>query len=144
MKTQRQKAILHLVRSRDIYTQAELITALADMGFPTAQATISRDIRELRLAKEQTVQGQRYAAPLQQNETSHHLVRIFRDGLLDINYACNTVVLTTVSGLASAVALALDEMNLPEVLGTIAGENCVICVVKTEPLAAALVEKLTL
>jgi len=141
MKTDRQKAIVNLVRTQDIFTQGELMQALAQAGFPAAQATVSRDIRELRLTKELTDNGQKYIAP-QLNETSHSLSRIFREGLLTIDHAGHMVVLNTVSGLASAVALALDEMNLPEVLGTLAGENCVMCVVKTEPLAAALVSKL--
>jgi len=142
MKSERQKAILHLVRTKDIFTQDELTEALAKAGFAAAQATVSRDIRELRLTKEPTEKGQKYVAPSKKDAPSHRLTRIFNDGLLSVDYAGNMLVLHTVSGLAMAVALALDDMNFPEILGTIAGDDVVMCVVRSETAAAALMEKL--
>jgi transcriptional regulator of arginine metabolism len=143
MKTERQQAILHLVRTKNIFTQSELTEALAKAGFTAAQATVSRDIRELRLTKEPTDQGQKYVVPEKTDESNHRMSRIFRDGFVSIDYAGNMMVLHTISGMAMAVALALDEMNFPEILGSVAGDDVVICVVKSEPHAAALVKKLT-
>ena len=144
MKSERQQAILRLVRTKNIYTQGELTKALTEAGFPVAQATISRDIRELRLTKELTDDGQKYVAPSQTDEPiQNRMTRIFRDGLVSIDYAGNMLVLRTLSGMAMAVALALDNMNFPEILGTIAGDDVVMCVVKSESYAAELVEKLT-
>jgi len=142
MKLERQQAILRLVRTKNIYTQGELTEALTEAGFAVAQATVSRDIRELRLSKEPTDDGQKYVVPSKTDETSSRMARIFRDGLVSIDYAGNMVVLRTLSGMAMAVALALDNMNLPEILGTIAGDDAVMCVVTSESHAADLVEKL--
>ena len=142
MKTERQKTILHLVQTKDIFTQTELTDALASVGFPTTQATISRDIRELRLTKEPTGKGLKYTAP-EKKEEINRLGRIYRDGLVSIDYAGNMLVLRTLIGMAMAVATALDDMNLPEVLGTIAGDDVVFCVIKSEASAAELVERLT-
>jgi len=143
MKTERQKTIVHLVRTKDIFTQGELTEALANAGFSAAQATVSRDIRELRLTKESTDQGQKYVVPTKREESTHRMSRIFRDGLVSMDYAGNMLVLRTLSGMAMAVALALDEMNIPEILGSVAGDDVVICVIKSEAHAAALVEDLT-
>jgi len=143
MKSGRQQAILHLVHTQDIFTQGELTQALAKAGFSAAQATVSRDIRELRLTKEPTDNGQKYVVPAKKDDENHRMSRIFRDGLVSIDYAGNMLVLRTLNGMAMAVALALDEMNFSEILGSVAGDDVVICVVKSEPHAAVLVEKLT-
>jgi len=143
MKLERQQAILRLVRTKNIYTQGELTEALTEAGFAVAQATISRDIRELRLTKEPTDDGQKYVLPSKTDEASNRMARIFRDGLVSIDYAGNMLVLRTLSGMAMAVALALDNMNFPEILGSIAGDDVVMCVVTSESHAADLVEKLT-
>jgi len=140
MKTERQQAILQLVQSRDIFTQSELTEELAKAGFPAAQATISRDIRKLGLTKEVTANGLRYALPNRGEE--HGLSRIFRDGLVSVDHAGNMLVLHTLSGMGMAVALALDKMNLPEVLGTVAGDDTVFSVIRTEAQAAALASTL--
>lgn len=144
MKIQRQQAILHLVRTKDIFTQEELTAELMSAGFSAAQATVSRDIRELRLTKESTAKGQKYVPPKESDEPGNRLARIFKDGLVSMDYAGNMLVLRTLSGLAMAVALALDTMELPEVLGTIAGDDVVMCVVKSEAQAAELMEKLAI
>lgn len=143
MKNERQQAILKLVRTTDIYTQGELTQALTEEGFTVAQATISRDIRELRLTKEPTEIGLKYATQPQHDEATHPLKRVFRDGLISADYAGNNMVLRTISGMAMAVALALDDMNFPEVLGTVAGDDVVICVVRSEAQAAELALRLT-
>ena len=143
MKTERKQAILKLVRTRDIYTQAELTQALADEGFAVAQATVSRDIRELRLIKEPAETGLKYAVSPLYDEFAHPLKRFFRNGLVSADFAGNILVLRTLSGMAMAVAVTLDDMALPEVLGTVAGDDTVICVVKTETQAADLAVKFT-
>jgi len=130
------------VRTKDIYTQEEMTQALAEAGFNVAQATVSRDIRELRLTKEPAELGLKYAAPAQRGDSNHTLTRIFRDGLLSADSAGNMLVLRTLSGMAMAVALALDDMNFPEILGSVAGDDVVICVIKSEAQARALVERL--
>ena len=143
MKYERQQAILRRVRTQDIYTQGELTQALEEEGFVIAQATVSRDIRELRLTKVPAEGGLKYAAPPSPDEQNHPLKRIFRDGLVSIDSACNIVVLRTISGMAMAVALALDEMNIEEVLGTVPGDDTIICVVRTPEQAVQLAKKLT-
>ena len=134
---------MYLVQTQDIFTQGELTEALAEAGFSAAQATVSRDIRELRLTKEPTDNGQKYVAPTSKDEPTHRMSRIFREGLVSIDYAGNMLVLRTLNGMAMAVALALDEMNYSEILGSVAGDDVVMCVVKSESHAAALVENLT-
>jgi len=147
MKSERHRAIIDLVRTKDIFTQGELSDALIEAGFTTTQATVSRDIRELRLTKEPTNIGQKYVAPIKDEIPKHRLSpvfrdHIFRDALVSADYAGNMLVLRTLIGMAMAVATALDDMNFPEILGTIAGDDVVMCVIKSESHAAALVEKL--
>jgi len=139
MKEQRQQAILNLVRSQDIYTQGELTQALEDVGFTIAQATVSRDIRELRLIREATEQGLKYAIL---PDSNNPLKRAFLEGLKDVDYACNMLVIHTHIGMAMAVATALDGMDFPEIIGTIAGDDTIMCVVKSEKQAAELTAKL--
>ena len=142
MKQERQRQILKLVRSRDIYTQDELTAALKDAGFSVTQATVSRDMRELRLTKISTPAGQKYAVSSTGDASSETLARAFRDGLISMDYAGNMLVLRTINGMAEVVALALDSMNHSEILGTVAGDDVVMCVIKSEAQAEALIEKL--
>ena len=141
MKARRQAAILDLVRSRDILTQAELTAALAEVGFAAAQATISRDIRELRLTRQPVDAGLKYADP-NAVESESPFARAFRDGLVSVDYAGNLLVLRTLSGMGMAVAAALDAMHLPEVLGSVAGDDTVLVVVRLEAQASYLMERL--
>ena len=141
MKSKRQAAILELVTQRDIYTQADLTLALEQAGYTATQSTVSRDIRELRLTKITAENGLKYAVAGAIDGVPP-LDRIFRDGVTSVDYAGNMLVLRTLNGLAMAVALALDNKNFPEILGTVAGEDAVICVVKTEEQAAHLTEVL--
>ena len=142
MKIQRQQAIVDIVRTKDIFTQGELTDALSEAGFVATQATISRDIRELRLTKEQTDNGQKYVAPNKQDEPLNRYLRLFNEGVVSVKYAGNMMVLQTISGMAMAVALALDNMDNPEILGSVAGDDVVISVIRSEQEAKALVEKL--
>jgi len=142
MKKERQLAIINLVRNQNIYTQGELTQALEENGFKIAQATVSRDIRELRLVKEATDIGLKYAVATAYDESANPLKRAFQNGLEHVEYAGNMVVLRTLSGMAMAVATALDDMEFPEVLGTIAGDDTIFCVAKSETQAASLVASL--
>ncbi|MCL2197438.1 MAG: arginine repressor [Defluviitaleaceae bacterium] len=142
MKQERQNAILELLRKQDIYTQDEITTALNQKGFRAAQATVSRDIRELGLLKKNTRKGQKYIIPDGTEVSTNPFKRVFRDGLVSVDYAGNMMVLRTLSGMAMAVAAALDSMKFPEILGSVAGDDVIICVVKSKAAAAALSEKL--
>jgi len=142
MKSKRQRAILELLREKDIQTQEELTAALIAAGFSVTQATVSRDIREMGLLKESTLNGQRYIAPADSVIIKSPLARVFRDGLVSVDYAENMLVLRTLSGMAMAVAAALDEMKFPDILGSVAGDDVIICVVRNKSAAAALAERL--
>lgn len=140
MKQSRQRAILDLVRAKNIYTQEELTAELAEAGFSVAQATVSRDIRELGLVKMATAKGQKYVAA--ESAAANPLARVFREGFVGVDYAGNMLVLKTLSGMAMAVAAALDDMKFEEILGCVAGDDVIICVVRTEAAAAELAERL--
>jgi len=139
MKSKRQRVILELIE-KNIQTQEELTAALIAAGFSVTQATVSRDIREMGLIKESTRTGQRYIAPA--NGVKSPFARVFRDGLVSVDYAENMLVLRTLSGMAMAVAAALDDMSFPEILGSVAGDDVIMCVVRSKTAAAELAERL--
>ncbi len=144
MKAERQKRIVELVRTREICTQADLTRYLQEAGFEVTQATVSRDIHELKLTKTTAEDGNlKYtltAFPDEQHMPRFHSV--FKAGFVSVDYAVNMVVIRTLTGMANAVAAALDAMNFPEILGSVAGDDVIMCVVKTEAHAKALAEKL--
>ena len=133
MKSNRHAAILKLIQEQNIANQGELTTALAKAGINTAQSTVSRDIRELGLVLERHPNGLRYAA-----STQRTLDMLLRDSVVSVATAGHMLVVRTRSGMAMAVALALDEMEFKEILGCVAGDDPVICVVRTEPEAETL------
>jgi transcriptional regulator of arginine metabolism len=142
MKAERQRAILELLSKTDIYTQEELTAALSAEGISVAQATISRDIRELELVRERTRKGMKYAAPAGADVFVSPFERAFRDGLVSARAAGNMLVLRTLAGMAMVVAAGLDEMNLDEILGTVAGDDTVFCVVTNPQAASEIAERL--
>ena len=142
MKAERQNKILELLRENNIYTQEELTASLNVAGFPATQATVSRDIRELGLLKEPTSNGHRYLAPADTAVIKSPFARVFRDGLVSVDYAENMLVLRTLGGMAMAVAAALDGMKFADILGSVAGDDVVICVVRNKTAAAELAERL--
>ena len=117
---------------------------LADLlnkaGFNVTQATVSRDIRELKLTKATMQSGkQKYVATAKESSfVTERLNRVFRDGIVSIDYAQNIVVIKTLVGMAMAVAAALDSMENSEIMGTIAGDDTIFCVVKNESKAVKL------
>lgn len=144
MKVKRQSKILELIRENDIETQEMLADLLNKAGFNVTQATVSRDIRELKLTKATMQSGkQKYVATAKENSfVTERLNRVFRDGIVSIDYAQNIVVIKTLIGMAMAVAAALDSMENSEIMGTIAGDDTIFCVVKNESRAVKLTENL--
>ena len=132
MKTKRQRKIIELITNYDIETQEELAAKLVENGFNVTQATISRDIRELNLTKIATKGGkQKYAVQSSSDIVSNSkYMRVLNDGIITMDTAGNILVVKTVSGMAMAVAAALDAMQIKEILGCIAGDDTIMCVVK--------------
>ena len=132
MKTKRQRKIIELITNYDIETQEELAAKLVENGFNVTQATISRDIRELNLTKIATKGGkQKYAVQSSSDIVSNSkYMRVLKDGIITMDTAGNILVVKTVSGMAMAVAAALDAMQIKEILGCIAGDDTIMCVVK--------------
>lgn len=132
MKTKRQRKIIELITNYDIETQEELAAKLVENGFNVTQATISRDIRELNLTKI-AIKGdkQKYAVQSSSDIVSNSkYMRVLNDGIITMDTAGNILVVKTVSGMAMAVAAALDAMQIKEILGCIAGDDTIMCVVK--------------
>ena len=143
MKNARQTAILSIIEQNDIETQEELAGKLRDMGIVVTQATVSRDIKELRLLKVLSGSGgYKYAtADKAEHGLSERFVRMFKDSVLSVDYSGNIVVLKTLSGSANVAGEAIDSMRLPEILGTMAGDNTVFAVVRSDANAAETVKR---
>ncbi len=143
MKNARQTAILSIIEQNDIETQEELAGKLRDMGIVVTQATVSRDIKELRLLKVLSGSGgYKYAtADKAEHGLSERFVRMFKDSVLSVSSAGNIVVLKTLSGSANVAGEAIDSMRLPEILGTMAGDNTVFAVVQNEAEAVETVKR---
>ena len=140
MKSQRQAKIMEIISNRDIETQEHLLLELNKAGFRSTQATISRDIKELRIVKELTSFGTyRYTAATSEvsGTFSTKLNTIFRQCITRYDYAMNMVVIHTLPGLASAAASAVDAMNMSVVVGTLAGDDTVFIVMRDMNAAAA-------
>lgn len=144
MKQRRQAKIVELIEKKDIETQEELAGCLIAEGFQVTQATVSRDIRELQLSKVPTLSGrQKYVllrAP--ESDLSKRLVRVLKEGFESMDVAQNILVIKTVSGMAMAVAAALDAMKWEEVLGCIAGDDTIMCAIRSAEDAKEVMEKL--
>ena len=140
----RQTKIIELVKNHDIETQEELTHYLQEGGFAVTQATVSRDIRELKLTKIPAGNGkQKYSIHIsEEDEIIRRLTRIFREGVVSIDFAGNMVVIKTLEGSAMAVGASVDAMGYTEVVGSIAGDDVVICIVKSQDIAESLMNKL--
>ena len=140
MKSQRQAKILEIISTRNVETQEQLLAALQKEGFRGTQATISRDIKELRIVKELTNMGTyRYTASSNEmtGTFSSKMNTIFRECVVGYDYAQNIIVIRTLPGLASAAGSAIDAMNLSLVVGTLAGDDTVMVVMRDNNAAAA-------
>ena len=140
MKNKRQAKIMEIITNRNVETQEQLLKELKEAGFRSTQATISRDIKELRIIKELTSFGTyRYATTNEEmsGTFSGRLNTIFRECITNFDYAQNMVVIHTLPGLASAAASAIDSMNMSVVVGSIAGDDTVFIVMRDTNAAAA-------
>lgn len=145
MKARRQMRILEIINARVIETQEELAGCLREQGIKVTQATVSRDVKELRLIKVPCGDGRyRYALPADQPAGVHaeRMRRIFRESVVSIDWSENLVVVRSMSGAAAAVGEAVDGLHWPEVLGTIAGDNTVLVVARRRDGGANLAERL--
>ena len=133
MKIQRHAKIVELINQYDIDTQEELVRRLKEAGFRVTQATVSRDIRELRLTKIAVDGGkQKYVVMnTQSSELDEKYLRILRDGFVSMDMAQNILVIRTVSGMAMAVAAAMDALNWKEIAGCIAGDDTIMCAIRS-------------
>ena len=144
MKTKRQAKMLELLKRNDIETQEELSDYLEREGYQVTQATVSRDIRELKLTKVAMSNGrQKYVALQETDENlSQKSVRVFHDGFVSMDMAQNILVIKTVSGLAMAVAAALDAMHMHEIVGCIAGDDTIMCAIRSVDDTVAVMNRL--
>ncbi|MBQ7954398.1 MAG: arginine repressor [Lachnospiraceae bacterium] len=144
MKKSRQGKVIEIIERYDVETQEELAAYLRDAGFQVTQATVSRDIRELKLTKMPTGKGKQKYVILKQ-EDSHmgdKYIRVLRDGFASMDSAQNILVLKTVSGMAMAVAAAVDALKFKEVVGCIAGDDTIMIAVRTVEETQQLMEKI--
>lgn len=144
MKVNRHAKIVELVNQYQIETQEELAELLNAEGYKVTQATVSRDIRDLKLTKVQTEHGrQKYVAlKATQSELAEKYVRILKDGFVSMGMAQNILVIKTVSGMAMAVAASIDEMNWHEVVGCIAGDDTIFCAVRSVEETEVVMDKI--
>ena len=133
MKSSRQNAILEVIREKDVETQEDLADELRRRDFKVTQATVSRDIRELRLLKVLSATGTyKYAtADKPENGLSERFHRIFSESVLSMSHAYNQVLIKTLPGSANVAAEMLDSLRWPEILGTLAGDNTILMIVRT-------------
>ncbi len=144
MKVNRHAKIVELVSKHNIETQEELAERLNQEGYKVTQATVSRDIRDLKLTKVPTETGRQKYAVLKTTESvlTEKYFRILKDGYVSMDMAMNILVIKTVSGMAMAVAAAIDEMKWHEVVGCIAGDDTIMCAIRTIEDTEAVMDKI--
>ncbi|MBZ4666385.1 arginine repressor [Mahella sp.] len=141
MKIDRQSKILEIIKDKEIETQEDLTDELKKAGFDVTQSTISRDIKELGLIKVLAHDGRYKYAAMDKDTTSpvDRLLRVFSEAILSIDYTGNLIVLKTLQGSAQVTAAAVDAMNWPGVLGTIAGDDTVLIIARNEKTVETLI-----
>jgi len=144
VKIERHTKIVELISKYDIETQEDLAEKLNEAGFNVTQATVSRDIRELKLTKVSTDGNRQKYVVLQSQEgwMSEKYIRVLQDGFLSMTKASNILVIRTVSGMAMAVAAALDAMQFKEVLGCIAGDDTIFCATRNDEETLSLMDRM--
>lgn len=147
MKNNRHEKIIELIENKKIETQQDLARLLNEAGFSVTQATVSRDIKQLKLIKlVDPDNGRQYYAEHGTNNIpvalSDKYLRIFKDGVQGMDVAMNILVIKTVSGMAMAVAAALDSMKITSIAGTIAGDDTIMCAIKSVEDAKEVLEHL--
>lgn len=144
MKKVRHQQIVDIINKYDIETQEELAGYLKDAGFLVTQATVSRDIRELKLSKVPAGNGKQKYVVLKQDDAhmEDRFIRVLRDGFVSMDMAQNILVVRTVSGMAMAVAAAIDALHFKEVVGCIAGDDTIMIAVRTIEDTRMLMDKI--
>lgn len=144
MRNRRHEAILSLIKEKNIETQQDLTIALSSVGFDVTQATVSRDIKELRLLKRLNDEGRYVYTPHTDRSegVSDKMSIILEQSIVSIDYALNTIVIKTLTGMAQGAASVLDAMQFPDCLGTIAGDDTIFVTVRSEEAAHKLCKKL--
>ena len=143
MKTKRHSKIVELINAFDIETQEELAQKLEESGFVVTQATVSRDIRDLKLSKVILGDGrQKYSLMPKQDGISEKYVRILREAFVSMDMAQNILVLKTVSGMAMAVAAALDSIQMSEIVGCIAGDDTIMAAIRSTDDTVVVMERI--
>ena len=145
MKNERQSKILEIIESEPIDTQEQLQQRLLALGIACTQATISRDIKQLHLVKEPMGQGRyRYAVSVQRSRlnVADKLRTIFRESIVSVDFAQNIVVVKTMAGLANAAGAALDSMNISSIVGSLAGDDTAILIMRDGESARSLCEEI--
>ncbi len=144
IKKRRHEKIVELISRYEIDTQEELADRLCEAGYQVTQATVSRDIRELKLSKIPVGKGRQKYVAFTQDET--HLgdkyIRVLREGYISMDTAQNLLVMKTVSGMAMAVAAAVDALKMEEIVGCIAGDNTIMMAMRSEEAALAVMDKI--
>jgi len=145
MKSQRHERMLELVSKYEIETQEEMMERLRAEGFKVTQATVSRDLKELKLTKTLTARGTyRYSVSGGRQRTgSGKLNNAMADSIVQVEYSLNNVVIRTYPGMAQAVASAVDALNMHSILGCVAGDDTIIIVTRSEYDSAEIKEKIT-
>ena len=144
MKKNRHGKLIEIIQNYDVETQEELAAKLREAGFAVTQATVSRDIRELKLTKVPTTGGKQKYVILKQDDghMEDKYIRVLRDGFISMDMAQNILVMKTVSGMAMAVATALDAMKFQEIVGSIAGDDTIMMAVRSVEDTRQVMEKI--
>ena len=144
MKKKRHQKIVDILEKYDVETQEELAGYLREAGFSVTQATVSRDIRDLKLSKVLTKEGKQKYVILKQEDgyMSERYARVLREGFFSMEMAQNILVVKTVSGMAMAVAAALDALKFSEIVGCIAGDDTIMVAVRTVDDTKKLMDKI--
>ena len=144
MKLERHAKIIELIHESEIETQEELVERLNQAGFGVTQPTVSRDIRELKLTKIAGANGKSHyeITSTPKDNLSKKYSRVLKDGLVSMDMAQNILVIKTVPGMAMGVAAALDELKFKEIVGSIAGDDTIMCAVKNADHTLLVMEKL--
>lgn len=148
MKKQRQEKIIEIIREHEVETQEDLARYLNEAGYSVTQATVSRDIREMSLIKVPGIRvKQRYTVSTEgggggSSGFGRQYTGVLQDGVVSMEQAGNLLVIKTVSGMAMAVAAAIDAVKLEGIVGSIAGDDTILCAVKTEEQVASVMESM--
>lgn len=145
MKVNRHAKIIEIINKYRVETQEELAEYLKESGFQVTQATVSRDIRDLKLTKIPSDDGRQCYAVHQSSDSgmSEKYIRVLRDGYVSMDMAQNILVIKTVAGMASAVCAALDAMRWNEIVGSIAGDDTIMCAIRSVDDTIVVMDKIS-